>query len=247
MNNRKKKRMKSELRRLKAEMRAASVAEARDNERYAAVLAINTETAKFGRGADRNQLRAIQLKINQLLIERDKINTKLTAYYNASSEQNPDTNYVKMFDKAEHNARRQARNKLVDDKNELYKSRHDIGDGLLKHDKLSNRYIEISGKIGRIDKQLNSGGKITARTRNKLLTERAKLAREQKKLKNKLRVMTGKFKKRAAIAKENRAARIRAFVVLLMLVGVGALCYVYRIQIIDYVKGLLAGWMGGAF
>ena len=246
MNRRQEKRMKEEISRINAQMRAASEAEARDQERYARILSIDTETERFGKRADRHQLRASQVRINHLLAEREKIDIKLAAYYNASSEQNPDKNYVKDFDKAEHKARVEAKESLAKDKHTLYSERHAVGDVLLKHDKLSNNYIELSGKLARVKKRLNSGGKITKAAKEQLLDERARLKAERKKVKKKLDKKTDKLMVKAKAAKASRREQRNAIIILAVLIAAGVLCYVYRNELLVYVQSLISGFMGGA-
>ena len=229
--------IRSEMNKLDRELKRSVRRERSDNKRYFKPLAADYSTARLPDGASRENLAELRDELFKLLAKRDELNIKLISLY-SGGELGAEGGYAAMIN-AELNGKRAAYNKQKKIENLIYK--HHVS---VSHSKkiyaLMDEYVELSGKISRIDFKL--------KRENPRGGERRSLRRERRKLKKQRANVNGDIQYNTKRSLEAAIARRRAKLytvlgisLLMLLVAAGLYLWANGQSILDYFVSLQGG------
>lgn len=226
--------IRSEMNKIDHALKKALRREKADNKRYYKPLRDDYVTQKLPNGASRENLAQLRDELFKLLAKRDEINMKLISLY-SGGELDASGGYSALIN-AELYGKRTAYNKQKKIDSLIYK--HHVS---VSHSKklyaLMDEYVELSGKISKIDFKL--------KREHPHGSDRRSLRRERRRLKRKRSDVDGDIKHNMKLSVEAAIARRRAkiytiagFSLLIALVALGLFLWANGQSILDHLVSL---------
>ncbi|MBQ1260623.1 MAG: hypothetical protein IIX96_01260, partial [Clostridia bacterium] len=233
---------KRTLARLDKEAKRALKLEAADNKRYYSVLNTDMSKAKFPKKANTDKLFELRVRLEALLAERDRLNSKLiTLYDGTESDSGKSSVTEKRSDvtikgsKKAHKKQRKLAAKIdslhvtVEEKKKIFDTMNDI--------------TSLDGEIANANHRLKTE-KVTGKARKEAKKQIAKAQKEKKAAKKKLKYLSDVAMRKAGKHKAERNRQAFSIIVLLLIVALGVCVYVFREPIFEFVNGLIASFGG---